>query len=171
MLVFRELRSDFVNFSFSQLVLFSVVAFFGFAQDSDAPHATGLSTQHFPTPRTCVSHLSLRLVVCRLAVSCHSWYHSFIQQCHSARAARARPGDTRDTSHAVHLKPLFLKVVRSARAPFLLRLLLCFSAASLSLSSLTSPRTVTWTSFSSVACGGLHAHVRRYGPAGRSSRR
>ena len=35
---------------------------------------------------------------------------------------------------------LFSQVVRSARAPFLLRLLLCFSAPSLSLSSLTSPR-------------------------------
>ena len=35
--------------------------------------------------------------------------HSFIQQCHSARAARARTSDTRDTSQALHHKPLFLK--------------------------------------------------------------
>ena len=40
------------------------------AQDSDAPHACGLTTQHCPTPRSCVSLLSLRLVVCRPAVSC-----------------------------------------------------------------------------------------------------
>ena len=34
---------------------------------------------------------------------------SFIQQCHSARAARARTSDTRDTSQALHHKPPFLK--------------------------------------------------------------
>ena len=45
-------------------------------QDSDAPHTTELTTLHCPTPRSCVSHSSLRLVVCRPAVSCHSWYHS-----------------------------------------------------------------------------------------------
>ena len=56
--------------------------------------------------------------------------------------------------HAVSQPSPFNLCVRSARAPFLLRLLLCLHAPSLSLSSLTSPRTVTCTSFSSVACGG-----------------
>ena len=79
------------------------------AQDSDAPHATELTTQHCPTPLSCVSHSSLRLVVCRPAVSCHSWYHSIIHSIihsliHSfkrltqARAARARTV-RRETRH------------------------------------------------------------------------
>ena len=35
--------------------------------------------------------------------------HDVSQQCHSARAARARTSDTRDTSQALHHKPPFLK--------------------------------------------------------------
>ena len=100
-----------------------------------------------------------------------SFIHSFIQKLHSSTRGTRTHSDARVTTHARCTANHFSQVVRSARAPFLLRLLLCFSAPSLSLSSLTSPRTVTCASFSSVACGGLHAHVRRNGPAGRSSRR
>ena len=48
----------------------------------------------------------------------HAGTHSFIQQCHSARAARARTSDTRDTSQALHHKPPFLKRVAHTRAAF-----------------------------------------------------
>ena len=57
----------------------------------------------------------------------HSFIHSFssvIQQCHSARAARARTSDTRDTSQALHKKPPFLKCGSARFAPSSLALLL-----------------------------------------------
>ena len=68
----------------------------------------------------------------------------------STRGTRTH-SEARVTTHARCTASHLSQVVRSARAPFLLRLLLCFSVPSLSLSSLTSPRTVTCASFSSVA--------------------
>ena len=69
------------------------------------------------------------------------------------------------------LKPSSFKRGAKRTCPFPPPLVALFSAPSLSLSSLTSPRTVTCTSVSSVAGGGRIAHVRCDGLAGLSSRR
>ena len=65
-------------------------------------HSTNTTTRGY----TAQAHCTLVLLP---HVRTVSLIHSFIQQCHSARAARARTSDTRDTSHAVHLKAPFLK--------------------------------------------------------------
>ena len=87
-------------------------------------------------------------------ISFHFISFHFIQQCHSARATRARTSDTRDTSQALHHKPPFLKRVahtRAAFSPFLGTCVPCRFA----------PPFVTWSSHAarmsssvSLACGG-----------------
>ena len=65
---------------------------------------------HIRGHRKCGLTHALHHILCSIHVQrAQVQPHDVSQQCHSARAARSRTSDTRDTSQALHHKPPFLK--------------------------------------------------------------